>query len=61
MIIHSLIAVIKMRMTKRVGHVARMVQMRNAFKVFIEDLKGRGHSEDLGVDGKIMLELIIGK
>jgi len=26
-----------------------------------ENLKGRGHSEDLGIDGKIILKLILGK
>jgi hypothetical protein len=25
------------------------------------NLKGRGHSEDIGVDGKIILEWILGK
>jgi hypothetical protein len=28
---------------------------------WLENLKGRDHSEDLGVDGRIMLELILGK
>jgi hypothetical protein len=27
----------------------------------LENLKGRHHSEDLGVDGKIILEWILGK
>jgi hypothetical protein len=27
----------------------------------LENLKGRDHSEDLGVDGKITLEWILGK
>jgi hypothetical protein len=31
-------------------------------KIFLlENLKGRGHSENLGVDGKIILERISGK
>jgi hypothetical protein len=28
-------------------------------KLLLEDKKGRDHSEDLGVDGKVMLELIL--
>jgi hypothetical protein len=31
-----------------------MVEMRKAYTFFIR--KGRGHAEDLGVDGKIILE-----
>jgi hypothetical protein len=30
-------------------------------KLWWEMLKGRGNSEDLGVDGKIILEWIVGK
>jgi hypothetical protein len=41
-----------------VGHVARMGEVRNAYK--IENLKGRDYSEDLGVDCKIILEWILG-
>jgi hypothetical protein len=29
--------------------------MRNAYKM-LENLRGRGHLEDLGIDGKIILE-----
>jgi hypothetical protein len=28
---------------------------------WFEDMKGREHSEDLGVDGEIILEYILGK
>jgi hypothetical protein len=28
---------------------------------WLENLKGRGHPEDLGIDGRIMLELMLGK
>jgi hypothetical protein len=28
----------------------------NAYKVFLENLKGGGHSEDLSIDGRIILE-----
>jgi hypothetical protein len=44
-----------------VGHVARMGGMRNAYKVLVGDLKGRDNSEDLGVDGRTILERILRK
>jgi hypothetical protein len=43
------------------GHVARMGEMRNAYKFQLEYLKGRDHFEDLGLDGKIILEWMLGK
>jgi hypothetical protein len=30
-------------------------------KFWLENLKGRNHSEDLGIDGRIILELILGE
>jgi hypothetical protein len=38
-----------------------MGEMRNHTKFWSENLTGRGHSEDLGVDGKIISEWILGK
>jgi hypothetical protein len=37
-----------------------MLEMRNT-KVWMENAKGRDHTEDLGVDGKIILEWMLGK
>jgi len=39
------------------GHVARMGEMRNE-KIWSENLKGKDHSEDLGMDGKILLRTL---
>jgi hypothetical protein len=36
------------------GHVACMGEMRNAYKILVESLKGRDYLEGLGVDGKII-------
>jgi hypothetical protein len=47
---------IKSRKMRWSGHVARMGEMRNAYKVLVGKCEGRDHSEDLGVDGKIILE-----
>jgi hypothetical protein len=40
----------------RWGNVACMGEMRNAYKILVRKLKGRDHSEDLGIDGKITSE-----
>jgi hypothetical protein len=42
-------------------HVARMGEMRNSYKIFVENLRGRDHSEDLGIGGRVILEWILGK
>jgi hypothetical protein len=38
-----------------------MEEMGNAYAYLSENLKGRDHLEDLGVDGRIILECILGK
>jgi hypothetical protein len=35
--------------------------MRNDYTISVRKPKGENHSEDLGVDGRIMLEWILGK
>jgi hypothetical protein len=52
--------VIKSRRIRWVEHVARMGEMRNTM-FWVEGLKGRDRSEDLGVDEKIILKWILGK
>jgi hypothetical protein len=42
-------------------HVALVGAMRNDEKFWLENLKGRDHSEDAGVGGRITLEWILGK
>jgi hypothetical protein len=37
------------------GYVVRMVEMRMLTKSRLEILKGRDYSEDLGVDGRLIL------
>jgi hypothetical protein len=34
---------------------------KNAYKIWSEDLKGRDYSEDISVNGEIILEWILGK
>jgi hypothetical protein len=38
------------------GHVARIEEMRSAYKTLSENLKIREHLEDLGLDGTVVLE-----
>jgi hypothetical protein len=40
---------------------ANMEPKRNAYKILVGKLEGRYHSEDLGIDGKILLERILEK
>jgi hypothetical protein len=41
---------------KCAGHVAGMGDTRTAYKVLVVNPEGKDHSEDLGVDGRIILE-----
>jgi hypothetical protein len=50
MLHQNTIRAIKLRMLSWVGHVACMEEMKNAYNM-----------EDLGIDGRIMLEWILGK
>jgi hypothetical protein len=38
-----------------------MGEMRNWYKILVGKPAGKDHSEDLSVDGRIILELIFGK
>jgi hypothetical protein len=51
----------KSRMMRWTGHRALMGKIRNTYKIVIEKMKGRDHSEDLDVDGKRILEYILRK
>jgi hypothetical protein len=55
------IRVIKSRGMRWMGHVTHMGVMRNAYKILVGKPEGKRHSEDLGIDGKIVLEWILGK
>jgi len=43
------------------GHVACMGERRGAYRVLMGILKERGHLEDLGIDGTVMLILVFSK
>jgi hypothetical protein len=48
----------KSRVMRWAGHVARMGEMRNSYKILVGYVKGRDHSEDSGVDGKVWIGFI---
>jgi hypothetical protein len=56
----NIIRVIKSRKMRRAGHVACMGEVRNAYNILVGKSEEKNHSEDLGVDGKIILEWILG-
>jgi len=43
------------------GRVARTEETRNSTKFWFGNLKGRDHLVDLDIDGRIILEWILGK
>jgi hypothetical protein len=42
-----------------VGHIGRMGEIKNAYKNWLENLKGREHLEELRIDGRIITIIII--
>jgi hypothetical protein len=48
------------RQMRWAGHVTRMGG-EVKIKFWLESLRGRGHSDDLGVDGRIILKWILRK
>jgi hypothetical protein len=43
------------------GHVACIGEMRNAYKILVGKPAGKSYSEDLDVDGRIVLEWVLWK
>jgi hypothetical protein len=56
----NIIKMIKSRRMRWEGHVARM-GVKNEYKIVFRKPEGKTHSEDLGVDERIILKWIIGK
>jgi hypothetical protein len=57
----NFVGVIKLRIMRWAGHVARLVDRRNAHEVSVGKLMGREHYEYLGVDGKLIMKLTVEK
>jgi hypothetical protein len=52
---------VESRKMRRVVHVSHMEEITNAYKSLVGKREGKSHSEDLGIDGRIILERISGK
>jgi CRISPR/Cas system-associated protein Cas7 (RAMP superfamily) len=46
---------IKLRRMRWAGHVAHMVDMKNAYKILVGKPEGKRQSEDTGIYGRIIL------
>jgi hypothetical protein len=57
----NIVQVIKSRIMKWAGHVARMGERRGVYRVLVGKPQGKGHFRDPGVDGRIMLRWIFRK
>jgi hypothetical protein len=57
----NIIWAIKARRMRGLGHVAHMEEMRMHTKFWSKNLKPSDHLEDLGINGRILLEQIIEK
>jgi hypothetical protein len=57
----NIIRVTKSRRMRWARNVSRMGEMRNVYNILVGNLKGRDHLEDLGVDGRLKLEWVLGK
>jgi hypothetical protein len=65
-VLHSLYSspyIIRVKKSRRMkwGHVARMREMRNAQKVWLESRKGRDYSANADVNGRILVKWILEK
>jgi hypothetical protein len=57
----DIIRQVKSRRMRWAGHVARVGEEREVYKVFVESPKERDHLEDQGVGGKMGSEWILGR
>ena len=57
----NIVRVIKSRRIRWAGHVARMGERRGVYRVWWGNLRERYHLGDPGLDGKIIIRLILRK
>jgi len=57
----SFVRVMKSRRIRWAGHVARMGERRDVYRVLVGEPEGQNHFEDPGADGRIILRWIFRK
>jgi hypothetical protein len=57
--IRRILRVIKPGMVRWAEQVARLGEVRNAHKILVGNPEERHHFQDLGVDGRLLLEWIL--
>jgi hypothetical protein len=57
----NIIRVMKSRRVRWAEQLAQMGEMRNAYDILLVKLKGSNHVEDQGINGKVIIELFLGK
>jgi hypothetical protein len=57
----DIIRQIKSRRMRWAGHVARMGEERNVYRVLVGKLEGKYHLKDRGVDGRVGLKWTLGR
>jgi hypothetical protein len=55
----NIIRVIKSGKRRWAVNVARTIEMKNSYKILVRKSEGRDNAEALGVDGRIILKLIL--
>jgi hypothetical protein len=53
-----IVRIIKARRMKWAGSVACMGELKNSYRIWVESLKRMYHSENLGIDGKVLLQYV---
>jgi hypothetical protein len=56
-----IIQVIEMTRMRGAGHIEHMGEMRNACTILVRKPEGKNHLEDLGIDGRTVLEWTLEK
>jgi hypothetical protein len=57
----NIVRVVKSRSVRWVGHVVCMEEMKNIYRILVGKPEGKDRSEDLDVDGRIILEWFLQK
>jgi hypothetical protein len=57
----SIVRIIKSRKMKWAGHIAFMGEIKNPYRILVRKPEGRNYLEDLGIDERIILKMVLRK